>query len=318
MTVAFPTGLRGQIRASKARSQGAVFRMPGARQGYGHLQASGADVPVVWDARFLFTASEAQTFLTWFRTDLLRGLYPFTLPVRTEFGVQTLTVRFMPEGLLDVREVGELFEYTARIVSRGQVIPPEAIEAWLDAGEASVVWDGANDIGTWVLSNGDRTAYAQPPSVPFIMATVSRNSGKRYVEILRVTSEGSYSSAVRDNHGLAQGTGSRFASSSIHYRRSGNIYLGSTSISSAPALSPGDVIGIAVDLTAGTVWMSRNGVWVTGNPGAGTSPLTSSLPAGAYFPASESESGVEHTVTLQAKTSQLTHPVPSGFVAWAA
>jgi hypothetical protein len=127
VTTAYPLNLRTIIRASKSRSQPAAFRMSQPRRGYGYAEASGTDTPVFWDVTFRFTQAEAQEFRVWFIYTIQRGLLEFELPIRTEFGLLTYTVRFLPESLLNTRENGEVFEYTATIMSRSETVPVDAI-----------------------------------------------------------------------------------------------------------------------------------------------------------------------------------------------
>lgn len=131
MAVAYPLDLRTIIRSGKARSQPAAFSMSMPRRGYGYAQATGTDTPVFWDVTFKFTQAEAAAFRIWFIYDLERGLQEFTIPIRTEFGLVTHTCRFLPDGLLDCREDGEVWTYTARIMARAEVIDTEAIGDYL-------------------------------------------------------------------------------------------------------------------------------------------------------------------------------------------
>ena len=137
MPVAYPSSLPTILRASKVRRQEASFRASELARGYGHFEASGTDHPFAWDVTFRFTKTEAAIFMRWFVDDLNEGLLPFTMWVRVETGLQNLTFRFLPERLLDAKEDGETWEYTARIISRARdviavatepVVPPPAIE----------------------------------------------------------------------------------------------------------------------------------------------------------------------------------------------
>jgi len=113
------------------------------------VQATGTDAPVFWDVEFKFTRPEAIRFQLWFKTVISSGLLEFTLPIRTEFGLIEHTCRFLPDGLLDCREDGQSFSYSAKIMARTQVIP----QAYLDASAIIIaldnwdVWAEALDIG---------------------------------------------------------------------------------------------------------------------------------------------------------------------------
>lgn len=123
MPVAYPLGLRSVLRASKARSQAASFAASAPEQGFAHVQATGDDVPVVWNIAFAFTGSEAETFRDWFRDDIAKGVDEFTLPIRTEFGLVEHVVRFLPDQLLDLRQNGAVWTYTAQIAARAAIVP---------------------------------------------------------------------------------------------------------------------------------------------------------------------------------------------------
>lgn len=142
MPVPYPADLRLPLRASKSRSQPASFRMAEPRRGYGYAQATGTDTPVFWDVQFRFTRPEAVRFQVWFIGALDRGVNDFAMPIRTEFGLITHTCRFLPDGLLDTREEGETFVYSATIMARSQVLP----EGFIEAAE---MLDGLPDWQLW-------------------------------------------------------------------------------------------------------------------------------------------------------------------------
>ncbi len=128
MTVAYPSTLPTALRA-KSRSQAAPFRATPPGQGKLYVQPSGEDNPVAWRLEFRFTRAQAAAFVDWFETDLERGVQAFAMPIRTEFGTIPHTCRFAPQGLLDCREEGETFTYSATIMARAQVIPQGYIDA---------------------------------------------------------------------------------------------------------------------------------------------------------------------------------------------
>lgn len=120
---AYPLTVRTILRASKSRTQPAAFSMAQPRRGYGYVQATGTDTPVFWDVEFRFTTAEALIFQLWFTQLINRGIDEFSMPIRTEFGLITHTVRFLPEGLLPTTEAGETFGYKATVMARAQLFP---------------------------------------------------------------------------------------------------------------------------------------------------------------------------------------------------
>ena len=124
----YPLTIRSILRAGKSRSQPASFAMAEPRRGPGYSQATGTDVPVIWDVTFRFTEQEAQVFFTWFTYIIREGLDWFTMPIRTEFGVIEHECHFLP-GEMPERENGQLFEYSAKIMARKLVVPDGVAEA---------------------------------------------------------------------------------------------------------------------------------------------------------------------------------------------
>lgn len=129
MTAAYPLHLRTILRANKARKQLASFALSEPRRGPAYVQEIGTDTPVFWDVTFGFTQVEAQSFRLWFIYSINRGADEFTMPIRTEFGVLDHVCRFMPDGLLDMVEQGEVFTYRAQIMTRAEVIPADIAQA---------------------------------------------------------------------------------------------------------------------------------------------------------------------------------------------
>lgn len=129
MAEAYPFQMRTVLRASKSRSQPAAFSVSEPRRGYAYAQATGTDVPVLWDVEFCFTQAESLVFQLWFTQIINRGVDEFTLPIRTEFGTLTHTCRFLASNLLPASEVGELFKYKATIMARAQLFPAGYVDA---------------------------------------------------------------------------------------------------------------------------------------------------------------------------------------------
>lgn len=164
MPVAYPLGLSTIIRASKVKRQPASFSMAEPRRGPAYTQDSGTDTPIFFDALWRFTRAEAQTFETWFTSSLNKGKLEFTMPSRQPGGLLELTFKFLPDALLDSREVGELWEYSATIMTRslsGPVIvpappPPPPAPAPSPSG-----WFYSAHVGAVVFTAGEGGALVQ-------------------------------------------------------------------------------------------------------------------------------------------------------------
>lgn len=128
MPAAYPVSLKTVLRA-KSRSQPPAFDMHEPRRGYAYVREIGTDVPTFWDVAFRFTRADAMIFRLWFTQTLRGGVEEFTMPILTEFGLVEHTCRFLPDGLMPTRETGETVEYSATIMARAEVIPPEYVAA---------------------------------------------------------------------------------------------------------------------------------------------------------------------------------------------
>lgn len=157
MPVAYPLGLRTIVRASKVRDQPASFRMTEPRRGYGYVEKIGTDTPIFWSVVFRFSQAEAASFRRWFVYSISRGADEFTMPIKTEFGLLTYTVRFLPESLLTLRETGEVFEYQATIMARAETVVLDTSSCEYDPNWPNVIlllhFDGAVGAATFTDSS---------------------------------------------------------------------------------------------------------------------------------------------------------------------
>ena len=129
MTVAYPSYLPKFLKASKARTQPAAFRMAEPRRGYGYTQEIGTDTPVFWDVTWRFTRAHALQFKLWFEFSIRRGVEEFTMPIDTEFGSVEHVCKFLPDNLLATQDTGTVWTYSATIMARALVIPQEYVDA---------------------------------------------------------------------------------------------------------------------------------------------------------------------------------------------
>ena len=98
------------------------------------------------------------------------------------------------------------------------------------------------------------------------------------------------------------------------YCDDGSVRLNGSTISAATgALAANTVVGHAFDGTTGKYWISINGTWRTGDPAAGTSPLTTTSLSPQWFPAISEAS----SQTLFANFGQrpFAYTAPSGYKA---
>lgn len=109
------------------REQPATFGFAQPRRGLGYVEPIGTAAPAFWSAKWRFSAAQAQAFRAWFVADIDRGRAPFTLSLRTEFGLVTQEVRFLPESLLPARHLGGgVWEYSATVMARALLLEAAA------------------------------------------------------------------------------------------------------------------------------------------------------------------------------------------------
>ena len=200
--------------------------------------------------------------------------------------------------------------------------PPAGFVAW-DAPVAppTSVWSAADAAANGMtLSNGGLTAAATSGNHYTIRNTISKTSGKLYIEFLVVVGE-------PDDYGLWGVAASSFPVTTYlgAVPTSAGIYnAGNTFVTTGftanyvvtPAAVANDVIALAVDFGAGSIWIARNNVWLnSSNPATATLPIVSFVPAtvGALF------AGVSFgnsTWTLQPTAASQKYAPPSGFTPW--
>jgi hypothetical protein len=143
------------------------------------------------------------------------------------------------------------------------------------------LWNPSDKAAGVVLSNGNRTAAGPGGSSQSVRGTASKSAGKWYFEVTCDVVGTLAGVAIADaTAGLGQFGLDTHAWS---YRSSGDVTNNSAVVSSPSAYTSGDIIGVAMDLTALKLYFSKNNVWqASGNPVAGTGGLT--ISSAAYFP----------------------------------
>ena len=234
--------------------------------------------------------------------------------------------------LSNAENTSEIITLQATAASQ-KYAPPSGFSAW-DGGTApppTSVWSSSDaTANAMTLSNGGLTVTPSASGYQSIRGTISRTSGKYYAEFLVVgaptASNGWALGLANAAFGPTSYLGASGSSAGIF--GSGN-QLTAGFVAAAGGLgsitpSIGDVWSIAVDLTAGNLWIGQNNTWLVGgvpgqvNPNAGTSPfLTIGSPAlgQAYFPAL-TENKPTDSWTLQSTAASQKYAPPSGFVAW--
>lgn len=122
----YPSMLPGVLR-SKRRRQAPPWAMLGARRGPGYLVNGGTVPPVFWDVEWVFDEQHAALFRLWFEVMIDRGARPFSINLRTEFGLIAHVVQMLPDSLVPASEEGGAWRYSATLMATEQVIPAEAL-----------------------------------------------------------------------------------------------------------------------------------------------------------------------------------------------
>lgn len=186
----------------------------------------------------------------------------------------------------------------------------------LRADHTYALWNAADKDPDYSISGGGLVTSVD--GTGSIRANVGKSAGKWYFEVTFTTAGFNESvigvsrtaeaitnalSATSDGWGYARSSGNK---------SNGNITTtGGTSYGSA--YGAGVVVGVAVDMDAGKIWFSRNGVWQgSGDPAAGAGAAYSNL-SGTVFPAVGTNGGSARSWTANFGASAFAYSVPSGF-----
>ena len=197
----------------------------------------------------------------------------------------------------------------------GSVTPPPVTSVW-SASDAAA--------GGMTLSNGGLTATGSgATNYETVRGSAGKASGKLYVEFKLTTAStntifwgvadaGFNPASFLGNNSISAGTqpGACYDS--------GGGFVAGTTVPGATTPAINDVWALAVDFTAGLVFIAQNNVWnASSNPATGSVPLFTFTPAlaGTLFPAM-SFYGATGTWTLQPTAASQKYAPPSGFTAW--
>lgn len=191
-------------------------------------------------------------------------------------------------------------------------------------------WSGADAVagGMTLSPDGLTVTPGAVPGWTSIRSTIGKSSGKLYVEFYA-----SGGSIVGANPTIMFGVASA-GFNAIDYLGDnpyscglfpsyGNTFVSSGFTSnygpSSPVPTVGDVWAVAVDFGAGSLWLSRNNVWLnSSNPATASLPIASFVPAtvGALFAGMSFQPGNVGLWTLQPTAASQKYAPPSGFTPW--
>ncbi len=173
-----------------------------------------------------------------------------------------------------------------------------------------ITWNPFDKYTSVVLSNGNLTATEPTGGGPNTGArsTVAVYSGKYYWEFLigAGTVTGLRVGVGNAGSSWGQDDGYSWAYAYDGYKHN------STGESYGNSWTTGDYIGVAVDVSAGKIWFSKNGVWqASGNPDTGANPAFTGL-SGPIF-AQIRFVNATNNATINLGASSFQYAAPSGF-----
>lgn len=196
---------------------------------------------------------------------------------------------------------------------------------------AGTTWNPSDKNSAITLSNGNLTAENTSGLTAEKSARAAhfKNSGKFYFEVeFTAGGSGSPSAVVGlsdSSDVLSDLIGSNANSYAYRLTGGGKRTNGSSFVAYGASLTTGDVLGIAVDFTAGAIWFSKNGTWqnsaTIGEVEAGTTTHAAFTGVSASLTPSMSlnDAATAPKLTLRSSASDITGTVPSGFTAgWSA
>lgn len=173
-------------------------------------------------------------------------------------------------------------------------------------------WNPADKAASVTLTNSDKTAAANYEAVRSI---TSHATGKYYLEMVAGGNlDDSNIGFANVSCDLTQFLGGDTNGVSI-YGFDGTIYENSGGTSYGSAILDTDVIGLAVDIAAGNLYVRQGGTWKnSADPVAGTGGYAFSV-SGALFACAYMQSGGK-TATLRTADADFTGTPPTGYTAW--
>ena len=159
-----------------------------------------------------------------------------------------------------------------------------------------------------VFSEGNLEVLASGGSWASFVGSMEVSSGKRYIEVLYANDGAGSLLGIANSSFNAETTGTPAGTDSggdsWSYSANGNKYNANTSVAYGAAYSVGDIVGIALDVDAGTLTFYKNGV--------SQGVAYSSLPASSYFVATSLASTDSHNFNFGQDSSFAGNKTPQG------
>jgi hypothetical protein len=169
---------------------------------------------------------------------------------------------------------------------------------------------------TGTLSNGNLDLVGSTSTDSMRHATIGIPSGKWYAEVTVNVASSSATMGLavygQSAVGTVNGTPSR------GYYHTGQKYSNGTLATYGNSFTNGDVIGIAVDVSSGKIWFSKNGTWqASGDPAAGTNAAYTDLSTTEtwFLTVQTGSSGTAPSCSWNFGQRPFAYTAPSGFKA---
>ncbi len=187
---------------------------------------------------------------------------------------------------------------------------------------AGTTWNPADKHADVTLSNGNLTA-AQSATVNNrgVRAVEFKAAGKFYFEIEVDSASGSPDGyfGLSDNDEVLTAALGNGAEGYAYHFADGDARNNGSESAYGDSLAATDILGVAVDFTAGAIWFSKNGTWQGGatigevEAGTTTNAAFTSITSNPLTPAASLNATI--TITLHSDAANLTYTVPTGFTA---
>lgn len=191
------------------------------------------------------------------------------------------------------------------------------------SGVATVTWNPSDKNTLITLSGGNLIASCTNTAATWKTVRATHpDSGKRYFEAVINTTNSSSTIffGVCPSSMVISGTTDAYTgkvAGSIGYLGiTGQIYVNNSVLNTGPTFGVGDVIRVAYDPATSSIWLGKNGTWIlSGDPGAGTNPVSTTITSTIY-PAVSFYNGNNESATGRFKAADFTQTIPTGFSAW--
>jgi len=232
---------------------------------------------------------------------------------------------YLGEIMLEAATAADAQDGTVAVIYSGTIAETATAQDTPDASipPATTTWDAGATISNVTLSGGNLVATSSSTSNGGVRSISYKTTGKLYFELTLGTWAAAQTSAL----GLVASTGTyndmyvNVTNSTDVLTNSGTIFSNNGNSGFSVGLpASGDVIRVAVDLTARKAWFSRNGANWNGNPahdpatGAGGVTVAATLSFAPAVGFGNSHANGNY-VTANFGASTFVYAVPSGFAA---